>query len=175
MNITSALIKELREKTNAGMMDCKKALEATNGDFQAAVEWLRKKGLASAAKKADRLASEGVVLILKEGNSATMVEVNSETDFVAKNEIFKSFVENLARCLNRSNLYNQMDQALTLSFSNGVTVEQAVKEIIAKIGENIVFRRFVRWNSPHLVETYLHGDGKIGVMVELQTDQPDHQ
>lgn len=169
MSISASMVRELREKTNAGMMDCKKALEETKGNFEAAIEWLRTKGLASAAKKADRLASEGIVVAINEGSSATLVEVNSETDFVAKNDIFKNFVTDLAKTLNQSPLTNEMDQALKLKLSNGVTIEEGIKESIAKIGENLVFRRFSHWTSPSVLHTYVHGDGKIGVVVELET------
>ncbi|MCX7674553.1 MAG: translation elongation factor Ts [Bdellovibrionaceae bacterium] len=169
MAISASLVKELREKTNAGMMDCKKALEETGGNFEAAVEWLRKKGLASAAKKADRLASEGLVFATNDGKSATLVEVNSETDFVAKNELFQTLIKNIAQTINQSNLTDEMDKALSLKMSHGPTVEEAIKEGIAKIGENLVFRRFVHWTSQGLLETYIHGDGKIGVLVELDT------
>lgn len=170
MSVTASMVRELREKTSAGMMDCKKALEETQGDFEAAVEWLRKKGLASAAKKADRLASEGVVVALNTGASATLLEVNSETDFVAKNDIFQSFVQDLATTLNNSSLESQMDQATSLKLNSGVTIEEGVKEAIAKIGENLVFRRFERWTANNsILHTYVHGDGKIGVLVELET------
>lgn len=169
MSVTASMVRELREKTNAGMMDCKKALEETQGDFEAAIEWLRKKGLASAAKKADRLASEGVVTAVNKDNSATLLEVNSETDFVAKNDIFKAFVQDLASTLNQSSLTSEMDQALGLNLGNGATVETGIKETIAKIGENLVFRRFIHWTSKSLLHTYVHGDGKIGVVVELET------
>ena len=169
MAISANLVKELREKTNAGMMDCKKALEETGGNFEAAIEWLRKKGLASAAKKADRLACEGLVYAINNETSATLLEVNSETDFVAKNELFQTLIKNIALTINQSNLTDEMDKALNLKINNGSTVEEAIKEGIAKIGENIVFRRFVHWQSQGLLETYIHGDGKIGVLVELET------
>jgi elongation factor Ts len=175
MSVTATMVRELREKTNAGMMDCKKALEETQGNFDAAVEWLRKKGLASAAKKADRLASEGIVAAFNNGKSATLVEVNSETDFVAKNDIFKTFVQELVQTLNSSNLTNEMEQALNLKLNSGNTIETGLKETIAKIGENIVFRRFVHWTSDSLLHTYVHGDGKIGVLVELETGKPEAQ
>jgi elongation factor Ts len=176
MSISASMVRELREKTNAGMMDCKKALEETQGNFEAAVEWLRKKGLASAAKKANRLASEGVVAAFNDGKSATLVEVNSETDFVAKNDIFKAFVHELIQTLNASNLTHEMDQALNLKLTSGNTIETGLKEVIAKIGENIVFRRFVHWTSSgSLLHTYVHGDGKIGVLIELETGKPEAQ
>lgn len=173
MSVTASMVRELREKTNAGMMDCKKALEETQGNFEAAVEWLRKKGLASAAKKADRLASEGVVVALTTNGHGTLLEVNSETDFVAKNDIFKSFVTDLAKTLNSSSLENQMDQALNLKMGAS-TIEETIKETIAKIGENIVFRRFTHWTSTSLLHHYVHGDGKIGVLVELVTDAKEN-
>jgi elongation factor Ts len=169
MSVTATMVRELREKTNAGMMDCKKALEENQGNFEAAIEWLRKKGLASAAKKADRLASEGVVIALATPGHATLVEVNSETDFVAKNDIFKAFVGDLAATLNKSSLTDEMDQALGLTLSKGQTIETELKETVAKIGENLVFRRFAHWSSSGLLHTYVHGDGKIGVIVELET------
>jgi len=173
MSVTATMVRELREKTNAGMMDCKKALEETQGDFQAAIEWLRKKGLASAAKKADRLASEGLVTVVNTGKSATLLEVNSETDFVAKNDVFRAFVQDLAKTLNESHLTDEMDQALNLKLPNGNSIENGIKEAIAKIGENLVFRRFVHWTSNSLLHSYVHGDGKIGVLVELETGKPD--
>jgi elongation factor Ts len=166
MSISASMVRDLREKTNAGMMDCKKALEETKGDFEAAVEWLRKKGLASAAKKADRLASEGLVTALVLDKTGVLVEVNSETDFVARNEQFKTFVVEVARTVATSNPADV--NALTeTKMKSGETVGTVLKETIAKIGENLVIRRFARLASTGLVHTYIHGDGKIGVLVEL--------
>lgn len=172
MSISAAMVRDLREKTSAGMMDCKKALEETKGDFEAAVEWLRKKGLASAAKKADRLASEGIVsAFVNNGKTGAVIEVNSETDFVAKNEIFKQFVSNMAKYIATSPSAPADVPALLETVIDGIRVGETLKESIAKIGENLVIRRFARFDSPGFVHCYVHGDGKIGVLVELSTTQ----
>ncbi|MGZ3773574.1 MAG: translation elongation factor Ts [Pseudobdellovibrionaceae bacterium] len=169
MSISASLVKELREKTNAGMMDCKKALEATSGDFDAAVEWLRVKGLSSAAKKADRIAAEGTVFAQVVGNTGVILEINSETDFVARNDGFKALVQDIAQhVLNAVNVIgNILDQA----FHKDPTkkVGDMLKEAIATIGENIVIRRFEKYNATadSVVHTYIHGEGKIGVMIEV--------
>lgn len=170
MSISAALVKDLREKTNAGMMDCKRALEESKGDFEGAVEWLRKKGLASAAKKADRVATEGVVhhLVVNGGKTAVLLEVNSETDFVAKNEGFQAMVKTLAEhAATLKTIPADATAMLETSLSNGTKVAEYLKEQIAKIGENLVVRRFARVDTDGLVHTYIHGDGKIGVLVEL--------
>ncbi len=169
MSISAALVRDLREKTSAGMLDCKKALEETNGNFEEAVEWLRKKGLSSAAKKADRLASEGLVTNFVSGNTGVLLEVNSETDFVAKNENFKAFVKEVASLVASTNPAN-VDALLTAKTPSGALVGDVLKETIAKIGENLVIRRFERVTTSGLVHTYIHGDGKIGVLVELSTN-----
>jgi elongation factor Ts len=174
MSISATMVRDLRERTNAGMMDCKKALEETKGDFEAAVEWLRKKGLASAAKKADRLASEGLVLatVGQGGKTAVVVEVNSETDFVAKNEQFKEFISDVAQqVLQAKNVPNEPTQLLDLPFykSPGTKIGDHLKELIAKIGENIVVRRYNRVETTGYLHSYVHGDGKIGVIVEINT------
>jgi elongation factor Ts len=166
MSISASMVRDLREKTNAGMMDCKKALEETKGDFEAAVEWLRKKGLASAAKKADRLASEGIVTAQVVGKTGVVLEVNSETDFVARNEQFKTFVVDVAQNIAATNPSN-VTTLLDAKMKSGETVGTVLKETIAKIGENLVIRRFARVETSGLVHTYIHGDGKIGVLVEL--------
>lgn len=171
MSVSAAMVRELREKTSAGMLDCKKALEETKGDFEAAVEWLRKKGLASAAKKADRLASEGMVVSLVKGKSAALVEVNSETDFVAKNELFKAFVGQIADLVATKNPPPTNVEALLTAPLMGSTVGEILKESIARIGENLVIRRFFRADTTGLLHSYTHGDGKIGVLVELATDK----
>lgn len=168
MSISASMVRDLREKTSAGMLDCKKALEETNGDFEAAIEWLRKKGLSAAAKKADRLASEGVVVAKVEGRTAALLEVNSETDFVAKNEDFKLFVAEAVHTVVTKNPAD-VNTLLTASTKSGATVGEVLKEKVAKIGENLVLRRFARYESSGLVHTYIHGDGKIGVMVELSS------
>jgi elongation factor Ts len=172
MSVSANLVKELREKTNAGMMDCKKALQETNGDFDAAIEWLRKKGLASAAKKADRVAAEGLVaaLVANNGKTGVLVEVNSETDFVAKNDHFKAFVAEVANMVATLNpAPTDAAQLLETKMSTGMNLGDYLKESIARIGENLVVRRFTRVDTTGLVQTYIHGDGKIGVLVELGT------
>lgn len=165
--ISASLVKELREKTNAGMMDCKKALEETKGDFDAAVEWLRVKGLASAAKKSGRVASEGAVFAQSNGKVGVVVEINSETDFVARNEGFKSFVKDVADHVAASPVGEITTQKWLKN--TAITVEEAIKEVIAKIGENIVIRRVQKYelNGGGLVHTYIHGEGKIGVLIEV--------
>lgn len=167
MSISATLVKELREKTSAGMMDCKKALEATSGDFNAAVEWLRVKGLSSAAKKADRVAAEGMVFAKTVGNKAVLVEINSETDFVARNDGFKNFVtevsEHILATGSTEDLLNQKFHK-----NPAMTLEQIVKENIATIGENLVVRRAEYYTANDgLVHTYIHGEGKIGVIIEV--------
>ena len=166
MSISASMVKELREKTNAGMMDCKKALEESKGDFDAAVEWLRVKGLSAAAKKADRVAAEGTVAAKTTGKTAAVVEVNSETDFVARNEGFKTFVNEIVDHVITSTATGDL---LTQPFK-GATVGDALKHAIATIGENIVIRRTEKYttNDTGLVHTYIHGEGKIGVMIEVQ-------
>lgn len=172
MSISASMVRDLREKTNAGMLDCKKALEESQGNFEAAVEWLRKKGLASAAKKADRLASEGVVVATVQGKTAALVEVNSETDFVAKNDNFKAFVADVAQAVIKNNIADV--NALLEANITGGKVGEVLKESIAKIGENLVIRRFAKINTTGYVHSYIHGDGKIGVVVELSA-QSGHE
>lgn len=168
MSISASMVRDLREKTSAGMLDCKKALEETKGDFEAAVEWLRKKGLSSAAKKADRLASEGIVTAYVSGKTGVLLEVNSETDFVAKNDQFKAFVKDMATLVATKNPLD-VNTLLEIPSTTGEKVGDVLKETIARIGENLVIRRFERYEGAGLVHTYIHGDGKIGVMVELTT------
>lgn len=170
MTITASLVKELREKTNAGMMDCKKALEESKGNFDAAVEWLRVKGLSSAAKKAGRIAAEGMVYAAVKGNSGVVVEVNSETDFVARNDNFKNFVnlvvEHVLATPTTENLLEQK-----YAKDNSKTLGDFVRETIATIGENIVIRRAEKFTlaGEGLVHTYVHGEGKIGILLEVAT------
>jgi elongation factor Ts len=172
MSISASMVRDLREKTSAGMLDCKKALEETKGDFEAAVEWLRKKGLASAAKKSDRLAAEGLVATLvNNGKTGVLLEVNSETDFVAKNDNFKKLVADLVKHISQNSLADA--EALMNSTMSGQKVSELMKETIARIGENLVLRRFVRLDSNGYVHSYLHGDGKIGVLVELSSAKAD--
>jgi elongation factor Ts len=168
MTISPAQVKELRDRTNAGMMDCKRALEAASGDFEKAIDWLRTKGLAGAAKKADRVAAEGLILARVEGDTGLLLEINSETDFVARNETFKKFADQVvATAMSCSALGRNIDDLLTQKGPTGVSLADFVKENIATIGENLVVRRWVKVKTEGLLETYLHGEGRIGVMVEL--------
>ena len=171
MAVTAAMVKELREMTGAGMMDCKKALTATEGDMDAAVEFLRKNGQAKAEKKAGRIAAEGICRIaVKDEGTAAVVEVNSETDFVAKNEKFQNFVAAVAeQAVNSDNteLEAFLDEAWHEEPSK--TVKEVLVEQIAVIGENLKIRRFQKVTAP-LVVSYTHGGGRIGVLVEADTD-----
>ena len=157
-------VKDLREKTGAGMMDCKKALENSNGDMDKAIDWLRENGIAKAAKKESRIAAEGLTKIVVDGNNAVILEVNSETDFVAKNEKFVNFVEKLANILLNSDV-KTMEEANSLEVE-GTTVEVMVKTITSEIGEKISFRRFERVvkNDDEVFGAYSHMGGKIGVL-----------
>ncbi len=169
--VTASLVKDLREKTNAGMLDCKKALEETQGNFEAAIEWLRKKGLASAGKKADRIASEGLVYAqVLDGKAGVVIEVNSETDFVARNDGFKDLVKDIAgHILSSKSDVKEAADLLTQTTAGGKTVELLMKEAIAKIGENLVVRRFSKFTTESgYIHSYIHGEGKIGVLVELK-------
>lgn len=161
-------VKDLREKTGAGMMDCKKALEASSGDMEKAIDWLRENGIAKAAKKESRTAAEGLTKILVNGNDAVILEVNSETDFVAKNEAFTNFVDHLAEILLK-NPVTTKEEALHLTV-DGETVEEMVQNIVAKIGEKISFRRFERITKKddEVFGTYSHMGGKIGVLTILK-------
>jgi elongation factor Ts len=169
MAITAQMVKELREKTGAGMMDCKKALTETNGDMEKAIDWLREKGIAKAAKKADRIAAEGTTLIEVDGNTAVILEVNSETDFVAKNEGFKTLVKELAAHL-LANKPATVEEALQQKMDNGATVEEHINAAIAKIGEKITLRRFeiVEKGENAAFGAYLHMGGRIGVLTLLE-------
>ena len=166
--ISASLVKELREKTGAGMMDCKKALENSNGDMDKAIDWLRENGIAKAAKKESRIAAEGLTKILVDGNNAVILEVNSETDFVAKNEKFVNFVEKLANILLNSDV-KTIEEANALVV-DGTTVEDMVKTITAEIGEKISFRRFekVAKEDDSVFGTYKHMGGKIGTIVVVK-------
>jgi elongation factor Ts len=174
--ITAGSVKELRERTGAGMMDCKKALAETNGEMEAAIDWLRAKGLAAAAKKAGRTAAEGLVGVAVEGNRGSMVEVNSETDFVAKNEIFQDFVRNVAKLA----LQHGTDvEALGVAeYPGGGTVQERLTDNIAKIGENQSLRRAaIIEGGEGAIVSYVHnqvapGLGKIGVLVALESAAP---
>jgi elongation factor Ts len=173
MAVTAAMVKELRERTGAGMMDCKNVLIETDGDMERSIEVLREKGLAKAAKKAGRIASEGLVRISfsRDCGSAAIVEVNSETDFVAKNEDFIGFVETVSK-LAVEQTWNGLDGLLALPCDTG-TVKDKLNGLIATIGENLNIRRAEKLEKPGLVYIgYTHGGGKIGVVVGLETTAP---
>lgn len=173
MAITASQVKELREMTGAGMMDCKKALTNTDGDMDAAVEWLRENGLAKAAKKSGRIAAEGVVAVdvCGCGKSASIVEVNSETDFVAKNEIFQEFVAQVAAQARETKAADiEAFLAEPWAAEDAGSVEDKLKAMIAKIGENMNIRRFEKVETDGLVVSYIHAGGKIGVLIEADTD-----
>jgi len=169
--VTAALVKELREKTGAGMMDCKKVLTETDGDLEKAAELLREKGITKAAKKSGRVAAEGMVeaYISEDEKVGAIVEVNSETDFVAKNEEFRTFVMDVAKQIVKNN--PESVEALLAEpamFEEGKTVNEALIGKIATIGENISIRRFARFETTDgLIEKYIHGDGKIAVLVNM--------
>ena len=174
-NITAALVKELREKTGAGMMDCKGALNETNGDLEAAVDWLRKKGLAKAAKKAGRVAAEGLVAVESAGRHAAIVEVNSETDFVARNDGFQSFAREAAKlALNTDGTLEGLEAATFPGSST--TVKDTLSNLIATIGENMTLRRVAKVEvAKGVIASYVHGQiseglGKIGVFVALESE-----
>lgn len=167
--ITAAIVKELRERTGAGMMDCKKALVATEGDMEKAIDFLREKGLSQAAKKAGRVAAEGAVVayVTEDGKTGAIVEVNCETDFVGKNENFQALAKSIAELIVKTNPADV--DTLLASEMDGKTVKDIVTEAIAKIGENISVRRFVRYESAEgKVYSYIHGGGKIGVLVDMK-------
>ncbi len=174
MAITAAMVKELREISGAGMMDCKKALTETDGDMDKAVEFLREKGLATAAKKAGRIAAEGIVAthISADGKTASIVEVNSETDFVAKNEVFRTFVNEVAvQAAESSAADKDVFLAEDWKAEAGMTVNEKLAAMIAKIGENMNIRRFVKLTAEDgIIVSYIHAGGKIGVLVKAQTD-----
>lgn len=168
-NITAQLVKELREKTGAGMMDCKKALVQTDGDIDAAIDFLREKGLSSAAKKADRIAAEGTTFILEQGNEAIILEVNAETDFVSKNDKFQVLVASLAEQLLAAKPAT-VEAALEIANAEGVKVVDQISSAIATIGEKITLRRFeVKTKTDaDAFGSYLHMGGRIGVLVTLE-------
>lgn len=168
-NITAQLVKELREKTGAGMMDCKKALVQTDGNLEAAIDFLREKGLSSAAKKADRIAAEGTTYILEQGNEAIIIEVNAETDFVAKNDKFQVLVSSLAEQLLTAKPAS-VEAALELTNADGVKIEDQISTAVATIGEKITLRRFEikTKTDADSFGAYLHMGGRIGVLVTLE-------
>jgi elongation factor Ts len=170
--VTAALVKDLREKTGAGMMDCKKALTEVAGDVEAAIDWLRKKGLAKAAKKAGRIAAEGLIGVAVNGDAGALVEVNSETDFVARNDQFKDFVKQVAQMA--LEVGGDAEKLLAQKMG-GASVDETLKHMIAKIGENMSVRRTIALSvNPGVVASYVHNAsspelGKIGVLVALKS------
>ena len=162
--ITASMVKELREKTGAGMLDCKKALEANNGDINASIDWLREKGISKAAKKADRIAAEGIAAILTKDNKAVIIEVNSETDFVAKNAEFTSMINTILETVINSDV-TTVEDALKLTTEEG-TIEELVIAKTAKIGEKLSFRRMevITKNDSESFGDYIHMGGKIAVL-----------
>ncbi len=165
MEITAGLVKELRERSGAGMMECKKALSVNAGDIDAAMEYLRKTGMAKADKKADRVAAEGRIEMASEGGKAVLVEINSETDFVAKDANFLSFTKAVADAALKSGVADV--EALKSVAINGASVEETRAALIAKIGENVQVRRMIKIDSANNVAAYIHG-GRIGVLVEVK-------
>jgi elongation factor Ts len=173
MEITAAMVKELREKTNAGMMDCKKALKETDGNMEKAIDFLREKGLSQASKKSGRIAAEGLTTayISEDGKKGVVLEVNSETDFVAKNEEFKEFVSETAKIIIDKTPADVEALKAVQYLNEGKTVQEILTEKIAKIGENMSVRRFnVEEVSNGVVVGYIHGGGKISVVVALESE-----
>ena len=174
MAITAQMVKELREKTGVGMMDCKTALNETKGDMEAAVDWLRTKGLAKAAKKASRVAAEGLIAVAGSGNRAAIVELNSETDFVSRNDQFQALVKAVAEAALKTD--GKVESVLKAPLSGGATVESAITEAVATIGENMTLRRAaIVAVDKGVVASYVHaaiapGLGKIGVLVGMKSD-----
>ncbi|MBK1988464.1 elongation factor Ts [Sphaerospermopsis aphanizomenoides BCCUSP55] len=175
--ISAKLVQELRQKTGAGMMDCKKALKETDGNIDEAIDWLRKKGIASAGKKSDRIASEGLVdtYIQPDGQVGVLIEVNCQTDFVARNDAFKALVKNLAQ---QAATADSIESLLAQPYieNASVTVDEAIKQVIATLGENIQVRRFVNFapaqGTPGIVDSYIHTGGRVGVLVEINAKTP---
>ena len=171
--ITATMVKDLREKTGAGMMDCKKALAEANGDMDSAVDWLRKKGLSAAAKKSGRVAAEGLVAVASAGTKAVVVEVNAETDFVARNDAFQSLAQQIAQIALNTTV--DVEQLKTQAYPSGGTVQDALTNLVATIGENMNIRRATQLSvSQGIVASYVHNAlapniGKIGVLVALES------
>jgi len=166
VEITASLVKELRERTGAGMMECKKALTEANGDINAAAEAMRKSGAAKADKKADRVAAEGRLGLAQDGGKAVLVEVNSETDFVANDDNFKSFVNAVAAAALASGA-NDVEAVKAAKLADGRTVEEARATAVQTLGENIQIRRMVKVDGNNTIGAYVHTNGKVGVLVDL--------
>jgi len=174
--VTASQVKDLREKTGAGMMDCKKVLTETDGDMEKAIELLRERGIAKAAKKSSRVAAEGLVAayVSEDGKVGAVVEVNAETDFVGKNEEFRNFVNDVAKQIVEKNPANVEDLLGQESIAEaGKTVQEVLTNKIATIGENMSIRRFERFESNGIVGSYIHGEGKIGVLVDMENATPE--
>ena len=174
--VNATMVKDLREKTGAGMMECKKVLTETNGDMEKAIELLRERGITKAAKKSDRIAAEGIVTayVTEDAKIGSVVEINSETDFVGKNEEFRNFATDIAEQIALKAPTSVEELLKQKSIKNETkTVEEVLTEKIATIGEKLTIRRFERFQSNGLVEKYIHGDGKIGVLVELENGYPE--
>ncbi len=177
-NITAALVKELRERTSAGMMDCKKALMANDGDMDKAIDWLREKGLAQAAKKAGRIAAEGAVVqyITESGKVGAVVEVNCETDFVAKTDNFMNFANAVAKHVALANPADiEALNAQKFVDDESKTISDMISDATVAIGEKISIRRFARYETTGLVSSYIHRGGKVGVLVEVATEAADNE
>lgn len=174
MSITAAMVSELRKKTGAGMMDCKKALTETGGNMEEAVDFLRKKGLSAAAKKSGRIAAEGMVVAVSDGAVGALVEVNAETDFVAKNDAFKAFADGIGQVV-LGTAAADVEALKNLAYpGTGRNVAEELTHQIATIGENMDIRRFEQIDAGQgVVSSYVHGAGKIGVLIELQTESTD--
>ncbi len=166
MDITASMVKELRERSGAGMMECKKALVENDGNIDTSIEWLRKQGLAKADKKASRIAAEGRIVLADAPGKAVLVEINSETDFVAKDENFLTFANDVAKVALSSGA-NDVEALKAAKTSQGSTVEEARQALVAKVGENVQVRRMVRVDGSNRVAAYVHG-GRIGVLVEMK-------
>ena len=174
--VTASQVKELREKTGAGMMDCKKVLTETDGDMEKAIELLRERGIAKAAKKSSRVAAEGLVAayVSDDKKVGAVVEVNAESDFVSKNDEFKTFVNDVARQIVEKNPANVEELLAQPSIAeSGKTVQEVLTNKIATIGENMTIRRFARFESTGIVASYIHGEGKIGVLVDMENATPE--
>src|SRR5512141_704961 len=171
MEITASMVKELRERSGAGKMECKKALTENQGNLETSIEWLRKQGLAKADKKASRIAAEGRIAMAQEAGKAVLVEINSETDFVAKDSNFLGFAESVAKAALASGV-SDVEALKAVKLPSGETVEDARAAVVAKVGENVQVRRMVRVDSTNTVAAYLHG-GRIGVLVEVKGGNAD--
>ena len=176
--VTSAMVKELRERTSAGMMDCKKALVESDGDMEKAIEWLREKGLSQAAKKASRIAAEGAVAqyVSEDGSVGALVEVNCETDFVANTDNFKNFANSVAKHIALAKPAD-VDALLAQKYIDDETktISDMISDATVAIGEKISVRRFERYETTGVISTYIHLGGKVGVMVEVETDETGKQ